>query len=59
MSRTYESIAVDHGQGEGRGGDAAPLPFETEFDGARRPQAAGRPDPCDPSRYWDFFSGTD
>ena len=59
MSRNYETIAADLGQGEGRGGDATLLPFETEFDGARRPQAASSAHPNDPSRYWDFFSGTD
>lgn len=59
MSRTYESIAADPGHREGRSGDTTSLPFEAEFDGTRRPQATGSADPCDPSRYWDFFSGTD
>jgi hypothetical protein len=36
-----------------------PLALEAEFDGARRPRAPTEPDPCDPDRYWEIFSGTD
>lgn len=35
------------------------LAFEAEFDGARRPQAPAAAEPCDPSRYWAYFSSTD
>jgi|APTNR8051073442_1049403.scaffolds.fasta_scaffold62298_2 hypothetical protein len=59
MNRKYESITIEPGTGEGRPGDSGSLPFEAEFDGARRPQAGGGAAPCDPGRYWDYFSGTD
>jgi len=48
-----------HASGEATPGDQPPLPFEAEFDGSRRAKAARDPQPCDPNRYWDFFSETD
>jgi hypothetical protein len=40
--------------------DRSPLlPFETEFDGARREIARPEQPMLDPSRYWDLHGGTD
>jgi len=36
----------------------ANLPFEAEFDGARRSAEASER-LCDPQRYWTIFDGTD
>ena len=41
-------------------GQPQPLAIETEFDGLLRPHAPSDMNPCDPARYWEFFSsGTD
>jgi hypothetical protein len=59
MSGKYESITAEPRSGEGRAGDGGALPFEADFDGIRRPQSGSGSAPCDPGRYWDFFTGTD
>ena len=60
MSERWEPIPFRGAAGDSARDAERPLALEVEFDGLLRPHAPSDADPCDPTRYWEFFaSGTD
>jgi hypothetical protein len=59
MIQQHNASRASRSLGDNVSDEQQALALENDFEGARRPHAtADRP--CDPMRYWDFYSnGTD